>query len=97
MTLGIDTFVRNLVCQACIEKGQCQSAEHCLAISCELNRTERGHAMHMLEMFQDEKTDEETAELWGTVSAIESLINFSQKMNDILPEELRKRQAPETE
>lgn len=97
MTLGTDMSTRLMICQAFIEQGQCDRAEHCLAFYCPLNRTERIHAMHMLEMFQDENAGEETAKLWGTESVLEGLLQLSQKMNDILPEEYRKRQEPEIE
>ena len=97
MTLGNDSFTRSMINEVFTDSEQCGSAEHCLASQCLLNKTEPMHAMHMLEMFQDEQADEETARLWGTESVLKGLLEFAQKMNDIIPEELRKRQEPEAE
>ena len=97
LVLGADTASQILISQARIDQGRCDRAGHCLAFGCDLNRTEPVHAMHMMEMFQDESADEETARLWGTDSVLEGLLDFSLKMNDILPEELRQKQAPQIE
>ena len=97
MILGTDTAAQLMISQACLDDGRCDRAEHCLAFACELNRTEPVHAMHMMEMFQDEAADEETARLWGTESVLQGLLDFSIKMNDVLPQELRQKQAPEIE
>jgi hypothetical protein len=97
MTLGNDVVTRMMITCVLFEGEQCQSAQHCLALGCQLNQTEHGHMLHMLEMFQDETLDKETSALWGTESELEALVIFSQKMNDILPDELRKRGEPEKE
>jgi hypothetical protein len=96
MTLGNDIVTRMLVSSVVFQGEQCQSAQHCLALGCQLNQTERGHMLHMLEMFQDETLDQETTGLWGTGSALEALVLFAEKMNDIVPDELRQREKPET-
>ena len=73
---------------------KCQGSGHCLAFTCPLNKTEKGHVPHMLDMWGDETLDEETAGAYGTKSAVEYLIKFSEQMNEVLPEELRKKQNP---
>ena len=73
---------------------KCEGAGHCLAFSCPLNKTEPGHVAHMLDMWTDEELDEETAKIYGTKSTVEYLIRFAEQMNEVLPEELRKKQEP---
>lgn len=63
-------------------------------VSCPLNKTEPGHVAHMLDMWDDEPLDEETAKAFGTRTAIEYLVKFAEQMNEVLPPELRKKQAP---
>lgn len=73
---------------------KCEGGVHCLAFSCVLNKTEKGHVAHMLDMWVDEELDDETAKQYGTKSSVEYLIKFAEQMNLVLPEELRKRQEP---
>ncbi len=73
---------------------KCEGSGHCLAFTCDLNKTEPGHVAHMLDMWSDEPLDEETARLYGTRSSVGYLIKFAEQMNDVLPDELRKRQSP---
>ena len=90
MTIGDDPMRRALVRFETVEDGRCNTAEHCLATDCALNRTQREHALHMLDMYYDEKLDTETAEAWDTVSVVDGLLRFAQKLNEDLPAELRK-------
>jgi hypothetical protein len=48
-------------------------------------------------MNEDEPLDHEAAEQWGTESTLDSFLQFVRKMNDLLPEELKKRQEPVNE
>ncbi len=72
----------------------CGSAGHCLATSCSLNHTEPKHQAHVLEMHKDEPLDAETAKACGTESTVEALVHFADKMHELLPKELRRRQEP---
>lgn len=77
-----------------VTDSKCQASKHCLALSCPLNKTEPMHLAHMLEMSSDEPLDEETAGIFGTKSSVEALVKFADKMNEIIPEELRERKDP---
>ena len=90
MIIGDDPIRRMLVRFETVEGNQCQTAEHCLAIDCPLNRTEHEHILHMLDMYYEEKLDAETAKAWETGSVVEGLCKFANKMNEAIPAELRR-------
>jgi len=92
--LGSDPLRRMLVQHTYVEDGFCQTGDHCLALECHLNRAEREHLLHMLDMNEDEIMDPEAAEQWGTASTLDCFLKFAQKMSDALPEELKKPQEP---
>jgi hypothetical protein len=94
MYIGDDPLRRMLVQNIQIEDEYCQTAQHCLALDCPLNKSERDSLLHMLDMNEDEEMDPEAARQWGTESTLDCLLQFAQKMNQLLPEELRKRQEP---
>jgi hypothetical protein len=48
----------------------------------------------MLDMNEDEPLDDEAARQWGGESTLQGLLKFAQKMNEHLPEELKKPQLP---
>jgi hypothetical protein len=73
---------------------ECCQADHCLALDCPLNRAEQEHLLHMLDMNEDEPLDPEAAGQWGTQSTLDCLLKFAQKMNEFLPDELKKPQKP---
>jgi hypothetical protein len=77
-----------------IEGGYCQTGDHCLALDCPLNRADPEHLLHMLDMNEDEPLDPEVAAQWDTESTLDCLLKFAQKMNALLPEELKKPQPP---
>jgi len=95
MYLGTDTLRPMLIKQVNIEENNCSSAQHCLDLSCPLNKTPREHLIHMLDMNDDETLDEKTSELWGTESTVESLVKFAEEMNKALPKELNKETETE--
>jgi|TARA_B100001971_G_C18175089_1_gene529468 hypothetical protein len=45
-------------------------------------------------MHKDEPLDDETAKACGTKSTVDALVHFADKMNELLPKELRQRQEP---
>ncbi len=94
MYIGKDPVRRAFIHNVHIEGDTCQAAAHCLALDCPLNRSEQEHLLHMLDMNEDEPLDSETAQLWGTGSTLESLLKFVHKVNELLPEEMKKPQAP---
>lgn len=94
MVIGPDTTRHLRPSSVDITGGKCEAGMHCLALNCPLNRTEPLHLGHILEMWSDEPLDEETARMCGTKSAVDLLVKFADKMNEVLPEELRKRQEP---
>jgi hypothetical protein len=94
MYIGNDPLRRMLVQNVHVEEGYCQTGEHCLALDCSLNRSEREHLLHMLDMNEDEEMDPEAAEQWGTNSTLECFLKFAKKMTELLPEELKKPQEP---
>jgi hypothetical protein len=83
-----------LVQHTYVEDGYCQTGDHCLALDCPLNRAERDHLLHMLDMNEDEIMDPEAAEQWGTTSTLDCFLRFAQKMSESLPEEVKKPQEP---
>lgn len=95
--LGSDPVRRMLAQHNFVEEGYCNTGHHCLAVECHLNRAEREHLLHMLDMNEDEGMDPEAAKEWGTESTLEGFLNFARKMTESLPEELRKRQEPVVE
>ena len=97
MFIGHDVLRRMMIRHVYVDGEMCQASEHCLALDCPLNRSEREHLLHMLDMQEDEAVEPETADKLGTESTLDALLNFAHKMNEILPEELRKRQEPEKE
>lgn len=94
MTIGTDTVRHWLFSEVKVEKDKCQASEHCLAMSCPLNKTEPEHLAHMLDMRIDEPLDSANSELWKTGSTVDALVKFADKMNEAIPEEMRKRQEP---
>ncbi len=92
--IGNDPVRRAFIQHVHVENEWCQTAEHCLALDCSLNRSEQEHLLHMLDMNEDEPLDAEAAEQWGTTSALECFLKFAKKMTDLLPEEYRKPQPP---
>lgn len=89
MTFGKDDVRRMSVVSETVEQ-ECNVAKHCLALDCPLNRTEREHILHMLDMYEDETLDEETSRQWKTESALEGLIKFVEKMDEAIPDEFKK-------
>jgi hypothetical protein len=94
MYLGQDPVRRMFTKHVYVEDDSCHAAEHCLAMDCPLNRSAQEHLLHMLDMNEDEPLDPEAAEQWGTTSTLECFLRFAKKMNELLPEELRKPQEP---
>jgi hypothetical protein len=97
MYIGNDPVRRMMVQHIDVEDGYCQIGDHCLALDCPLNRVDLQnpeHLLHMLDMNEDELLDSEVAEQWGTESTLDCLLKFAQKMNEFLPEELKKPQQP---
>ena len=94
MTLEEDTLRRQLFTQVEVTKIKCEAGEHCLALTCPLNRTEPEHLAHMLDMWTDEPLDSELSTMWKTESTVDALVKFADKMNEALPEEMRKKQKP---
>jgi len=45
-------------------------------------------------MNEDEPIDAEAARQWGTESTLQCFLRFAQKMNELLPEDLKKPQPP---
>jgi hypothetical protein len=90
MFLGDDVLRRSFIRQVTVEGQSCSGGQHCLAMDCPLNQTPKEHLVHMLDMHEDEALDEETAKLWGTDSMAEGLVKFAEKMNESIPEELKK-------
>lgn len=62
----------------------CSAGGHCLALDCPLNKTPREHLMHMLDMYEDEALDEETAKIWGTESTVDSLLKFVEQVEAMI-------------
>jgi len=94
MFIGNDALRRMMIRHVYVEANGCQAGEHCLALDCPLNHAEREHLLHMLDMTEDEVVEGETAEQLGTDSTLDALLRFAHKMNDSLPEDLKKRQDP---
>lgn len=94
MSMGTDTMRYLRPVSVDITDSKCEGSKHCLALSCPLNKTEPMHLAHMLEMPVDELLDEETALMCGTKSSVDALVKFADKMNEIIPEELRARKNP---
>jgi len=94
MYIGNDPVRRMFIHNVSVENDYCQTGEHCLALDCPLNRSEQEHLLHMLDMNEDEPLDAQAAQQWGTESTLQSFLKFARKMNDLLPEELKKRQEP---
>lgn len=92
--LGNDPVRRMLVKHVHTEEGFCQTGDHCLALDCPLNRAEKEHLLHMLDMTEDEQLDPEAAEQWGTESTLESFLLFARKMTKALPDEYKMPQEP---
>ena len=94
MYIGSDPVRRAFIHHVFVEDGVCQTAEHCLALDCPLNRSEQEHLLHMLDMNEDEFLDPEAAAEWGSQSTLDCFLQFARKVADILPEELKKPQDP---
>jgi hypothetical protein len=94
MYIGDDPVRRMMVQHIDVENGLCQTGDHCLALDCPLNRADQEHLLHMLDMNEDEPLDSEVAQQWGTESTLDCLLRFARKMNEFLPEEIKKPQKP---
>lgn len=95
--LGSDPIRRMLAQHVFVEEGYCSTGDHCLAVGCHLNRAEREHLLHMLDMNEDESMDPEAARKWGTESTLEGFLLFAREMTESLPEDLKKPQEPVVE
>jgi hypothetical protein len=94
MYIGNDPVRRAFIHNVHVDEEACHTAAHCLALDCPLNRSEPEHLLHMLDMNEDELLDSEAAQQWGTESTLQCFLRFVQKMNELLPEELKKPQPP---
>ncbi len=94
MYIGHDPVRRAFIHHVDVEEGFCRTGDHCLALDCPLNRSEPEHLLHMLDMNEDEELDAEAAEKWGSQSTLDCFLQFARKMNDILPEELKRPLPP---
>ena len=92
MILEEDPLRRQLITSVEVTGKICRASEHCLARSCPLNKTNPEHMAHMLDMWVDEPLDGDVSEIWKTGSTVEALVQFADKMNEAVPEELRKKQ-----
>jgi hypothetical protein len=94
MYIGNDPVRRMFVNHVYVDGDACQTADHCLALDCPLNRSEEEHLLHMLDMNEDEPLDPEAAEQWGTNSTLQCFLKFARKISDLLPEEAKTPQSP---
>jgi hypothetical protein len=94
MYIGNDPLRRAFIHHVHVEEGFCQTGDHCLALDCPLNRSEPEHLLHMLDMNEDEALDAEASEQWGSQSTLDCFLQFARKMNELLPEKLKKPQEP---
>ena len=94
MYIGSDPIRRMFIKHVYVENESCQTAEHCLALDCPLNRSEPEHLLHMLDMNEDEPADPETAAQWGTDSTLQCFLKFALKVSDSLPEDMKKPKPP---
>jgi len=90
MAIGADPLRHMFVKFVDVEGERCQTGEHCLALDCPLNHTKPEHLAHMLDMQADEPVDEKDSEIWGTGSTVDALVKFANKMNEVVPEDLKK-------
>ncbi len=86
MFLGEDVIRRSFIRELNIEGQNCSAGQHCLALDCTLNKTQKEHLMHMLDMYEDEALDEETAKIWGTDSTVDSLLKFVKQVESMIAE-----------
>lgn len=85
MIIGKDFLRRTMIKSVDIDDCHCTSGDHCLDRTCKFNTTQSEHMAHMLDMWTDEKLDEESAKIWGTNSTVEALVRFAEKMNESIP------------
>jgi hypothetical protein len=97
MYLGHDPIRRAFAQHVYVEEEQCQTAEHCLALDCPLNRADPEHLLHMLDMTEDEPSDAETAAQWGSTSTLQCFLRFVRKISELLPDEAKTPCSPVTE
>ena len=86
MFLGQDFVRRSFIRELDVEGQNCSAGQHCLSLDCTLNKTPREHLMHMLDMYEDEALDEETAKIWGTESTVDSLLKFVKQVESMIAE-----------
>jgi hypothetical protein len=94
MYLGDDPIRRMIAQYVYAEAGFCQIGDHCLALECPLNRAEKEHLLHMLDMTEDEEMDMDAAKEWGTGSTLEGFLMFARKITESLPDDLKRPQSP---
>ncbi|MBN1907953.1 MAG: hypothetical protein JW927_22945 [Deltaproteobacteria bacterium] len=92
--LGDDPVRRMLVQHVYADDGFCQTGDHCLALDCPLNRADREHLLHMLDMNEDEELDKEAAKEWGTGSTLEGFLLFVKKIGESLPDDVKRPRSP---
>ena len=92
--IGNDPVRRMFIQHVYVENEACQTAEHCLALDCPLNRSEHEHLLHMLDMNEDEPMDPEAARQWGTSSVLDCFLQLAQTMTQLLPDEYKKPGQP---
>jgi hypothetical protein len=94
MFIGDDTVRRTYLRHVEVNETSCSSGGHCLSSECTLNHTGREHLFHMLDLTGDEQLTGQTAAAWGTASTVDSLVEFANKMNAIIPPHLKKERQP---
>jgi len=86
MFLGQDFVRRSLIRELVVDEQNCSAGEHCLALDCTLNTTPKDHLMHMLDMYEDEALDEQTAKVWGSESTLDSMLKFVKQVESMIAE-----------
>lgn len=90
MIIGKDFLRRTMITSVEVNDSFCTAGAHCLDKKCKFNTTEREHMAHMLDMWEDEELDEDTAKIWGTSSTVNALVMFAEKMNGVVSEDMAK-------
>ena len=66
--------------QGKVVKHSCSSANHCLALECELNHTEHEHLVHMFDMYNDEPADDTAIKQWGKDTVVDCLVEIARQI-----------------
>ena len=94
MIIGEDVLRESMITKVFLSDDEktCLVGNHCLAMDCPLNTTEKEHVIHMLDMNEDSPVDE-TAKIWGADTVVGCYLALAKRLSEELAVESNQEQS----